>query len=800
MHPSRESGPPAPLADGVDAAFAAILFETAAAGVALVDRELRYVRVNAELAAMNGLPVEAHLGRRVQEVLPAAAADALEVLLRRVMETGEPATDLPFTLDEPGHPRRHFLSSYHPVRGPDGTVVGAAAFVAERTPAEAALREAEDLTRQLFALSPLPAFVYDRETLAILDANVAAVRRYGWSRDELLGMSLRDIRPPEDVPQLLSVAWRPQPVAGRRGTARHRTRDGEVFEVEVFSQDVERAGRAAGIVVMQDITERRRAEAAERATREALDAERARLDRIVAQMPAAISVMEGPELRVRATSAAYRRIVGDREIIGRPIREALPELSGGAGGTDFFELMSRVHADGETIVRTNEPASWDADGDGVAEPRIIDLVYAPLRRAGAADDGPADERLVDDGPVEDGPVDGVIALVLDVTTRARAETALRESEARFRTMADAAPVMLWVTEPDGRCTFLNRQWLDFTGQTLHEGLGFGWLEAVHPDDAPEAERVFRDAVERRTSFRIDYRLRRHDGVYRWAVDSAAPRLGPAGEYLGFIGSVLDIDERAQLLAAERAARAVAEAAVAEAERANRAKSEFLAVMSHELRTPLNAIQGYAELVELGIHGPVTPAQQDALRRIQTSQRHLLGLVNGVLNYARVETGNVHYALDDMPLGPVLVACEALLLPQARAKRIELAFPALGGGADAHHVAVHADPEKVQQILLNLIGNAVKFTEAGGRVAVLVEAAGAMVAIRVTDTGVGIAADQLERIFEPFVQVDARLTRAHEGVGLGLAISRDLARGMGGDITAASRPGAGSTFTLVLPLA
>jgi signal transduction histidine kinase len=230
-----------------------------------------------------------------------------------------------------------------------------------------------------------------------------------------------------------------------------------------------------------------------------------------------------------------------------------------------------------------------------------------------------------------------------------------------------------------------------------------------------------------------------------------------------------------------------------AESANRAKSEFLAVMSHELRTPLNAIGGYAELIELGIRGPVTPEQRKDLERIQRSQHHLLGLINGVLNYARLEGGNLRYELTDVSVDELLATCEALVAPQARAKRLRLIVPPC-----RESLTVRADHEKVQQIVLNLLTNSIKFTDDGGRIDITCAGDDQSVAINVTDTGHGIAADKLEAIFDPFVQVDARLTRTHEGVGLGLAISRDLARGMRGDLTVESTLGRGSTFTLRLP--
>ena len=288
------------------------------------------------------------------------------------------------------------------------------------------------------------------------------------------------------------------------------------------------------------------------------------------------------------------------------------------------------------------------------------------------------------------------------------------------------------------------------------------------------------------------------GVLTLTFDT--PRAFPPEERafaLAFARQCAQALERAALYEAERASRAEAEAARRAAEDANRTKSEFLAVMSHELRTPLNAIGGYAELVDLGLRGPVTPEQRADLARIQRAQRHLLGLINGVLNYARVEAGAVHYDVADVELDEVLATCEALMAPQVSARGLVLAYPA---DAAARALRVRADRDKVQQVVLNLLSNAVKFTEPGGRVTLAAAAADGVVRVRVTDTGIGIAAPELARVFEPFVQVDATLTRTREGTGLGLAISRDLARGMGGDLTAESTYGEGSSFTLTLPQA
>ncbi|MDF2774511.1 MAG: ATP-binding region ATPase domain protein [Geminicoccaceae bacterium] len=238
-----------------------------------------------------------------------------------------------------------------------------------------------------------------------------------------------------------------------------------------------------------------------------------------------------------------------------------------------------------------------------------------------------------------------------------------------------------------------------------------------------------------------------------------------------------------------------------AERANRAKSDFLAVMSHELRTPLNAIGGYTQILEMGLHGPITDEQREALERIGRAQRHLLGLINNVLNLARIETGHVEYRIRPVLVSSVLGDLASLVQPQFAARELTLVsrLPEEDGGAEVY---VAADREKLIQILTNLLGNAAKFTPAHGEVEMRLTrgAHEGEVMIIVRDSGPGIPADKLELIFEPFVQLERSLTTPAEGAGLGLAISRDLARGMGGDLRADSMEGHGAALILTLPRA
>ena len=234
---------------------------------------------------------------------------------------------------------------------------------------------------------------------------------------------------------------------------------------------------------------------------------------------------------------------------------------------------------------------------------------------------------------------------------------------------------------------------------------------------------------------------------------------------------------------------------AAADDANRAKSAFLAVMSHELRTPLNAIGGYVQLMEMGIHGPVTDAQREALDRVARSQKHLLRLINDVLELARIESGRVDFVLETVDMAGLMADVTPMVEPQMDAKALVFTVGVAPG------TAVRADREKLQQIVINLLSNALKFTPRGGTVSVtLARRTGEpeMVLLRVADSGIGIPPEKQAQVFEPFVQVDMSRTRRSEGSGLGLAISRDLARGMGGDLTVQSEMGKGSTFTLWLP--
>jgi signal transduction histidine kinase len=356
-----------------------------------------------------------------------------------------------------------------------------------------------------------------------------------------------------------------------------------------------------------------------------------------------------------------------------------------------------------------------------------------------------------------------------------------------------------------------------------------YLQHIHPDDRPAAEAAVKSGFETGEPFEFEHRIIRPDGTERLLIGRGEVIRDEHGVPVRMVGTGQDITrqraaerqarelERAQLEAqAEelegmmeelevttdelarrneelRRSTAAAEEARQTAEDANRVKAQFLAAMSHELRTPLNAIAGYCELLAMELYGPVTEQQRDAVVRVQRNQRHLLALINDVLNFARLEADEVRFDVRDVAVDALLAELDVMIEPQVLA-RGQL-YTCRGCGPE---LTVRGDAERIEQILVNLLSNAIKYTPAGGSIAVGCQADAERVRIHVADTGCGIEVDKLETIFEPFVQISGSSRAGSDGVGLGLAICRDLARAMAGEVEAASEPGRGSIFTLVLP--
>jgi PAS domain S-box-containing protein len=377
--------------------------------------------------------------------------------------------------------------------------------------------------------------------------------------------------------------------------------------------------------------------------------------------------------------------------------------------------------------------------------------------------------------------------------RQAAENFLRESEMRLRAAVQSAPYPLMLHASDGQILQLSEAWMTLTGYDSMPMTTTGqWAELAFPKSGEQSVLPRGDeGMDQREgeSVRLgEHTVRAADGSDRvWDFHRVALGSLPDGRRL-WLTAGIDVTEYKHLVASERAARK-------EAEHANAAKSQFLATMSHELRTPLNAIAGYSELLKLELRGPITREQREDLERIDRSQRHLLSLINDVLNFAKIEAGHVAVESKAMGLSEVIERLLEFVEPQLKEKGLKFSI-----ATDIPTTDACGDPDKVRQVLINLLSNAINFTPPGGSIALKCHEDEKMLYLCVEDTGSGIPPDKLDAIFEPFVQVNRDYSSKHEGTGLGLSISRDLARRMGGDLTAKSTLGEGSSFILSLPRA
>ena len=432
-------------------------------------------------------------------------------------------------------------------------------------------------------------------------------------------------------------------------------------------------------------------------------------------------------------------------------------------GIDGLELVRRLR---ENPVTTTVPVillSARADEEG--------------RVAGFA--AGADDYLVKPFSARElvARVGGAIALA-----RARQETvtALRESEERFRHMADNAPVMVWVTEPDGTCTYLSKSWYEFTGQTPGSGLGMGWLEAVHPEDRPRAEARFQRANDRRGEFRVEYRLRHRDGTHRWAIDAATPRWSDGGEFRGYVGSVMDITQRKD-----------AEQSLQDSDRR---KDEFLATLAHELRNPLAPIRSGLDL--LAQSADRTEADRTVLEVMGRQLEHLIRLVDDLLDVSRINRGKLELRRRAMDLRQAVSSAVDATRPfvEERSHRLVVDLPAAP-------VPVDGDAIRLAQVFSNLLHNAATYTEDGGNIRIDVAEGNGEAVVRVVDDGIGLHPEQARNAFELFTQLHPASHGKTGGLGIGLSLVRRLVQMHQGRVEVESAgPGRGTTFRVHLPLA
>jgi PAS domain S-box-containing protein len=395
---------------------------------------------------------------------------------------------------------------------------------------------------------------------------------------------------------------------------------------------------------------------------------------------------------------------------------------------------------------------------------------------------------------------------IDITDLKRAEEALRQSEAesrrseeRYRFLTQSIPQKIFTANAKGDVDYFNQQWTEFTGLSFDQIKDWGWLQFIHPEDVEENIRRWQHSIDTGEPFQLEHRFRRADGVYRWHLSRALAMRDAEGRVLMWFGSNTDIDDQKQAAEAFKQAKDAAEVA-------NRAKDEFLANVSHEIRTPMNAILG---MTELTLDTPLTDDQRQYLATVKSAADNLLGILNDLLDFSKIEAGRLDLDLGDFSLRSAVGNTLRALAARAHRKGLELVCNVQPDVPDA----LIGDAGRLRQVLLNLVGNAIKFTEHGEVVVVVVQVVAEAAAkpaplvptplplgergrgegevslrFSVRDTGIGIPVDKQATIFRPFEQEDTSTTRRYGGTGLGLTIAARLVALMGGQISVDSAPG------------
>jgi PAS domain S-box-containing protein len=747
--------PAGPAGDGDE--LLRLIFDHAGEGISVFDAQLRLRAWNQRFITLTRLdPARVVRGTTLRELVQALAesgefgdVDVVAEVERRLGLLSEDSA----TVTERTRPDGRTLELRRSPT-PGGGFVMLYADVTLRKAAEATLADQQRMLTVLIERTEQGIWFIDNEQRTT-DANPAMCRMLGLTLPQLIGRSIFEFVDVDNERVFRdNVARRTEGKASSYEITLRRDDGQLVYCYNNATPIFDAQARKIGAVGMfSDISRLKEAEHQVRLTGELL-AQKSRVLESTLNSLAQGVLNVGPDGRVNAYNRRALELLELPESMlqGNPHLDALRQFQAERG-----DLPPAVLVHGERPI-FERPA-----------------LYQRRRRDG----------LVIEVGTHPGPEGSVVRTYADVTATVTAQHRLQESETRFRSMADAAPALIWLSDPQGQPQWFNQRWLSYTGRTMEEEVLLPWSARMHALDLERSHAAFEAAAASRTAYAVEFRVLRADGGVAWIVDQGIPRLAPDGSFEGFIVYGWDITER-------KAAEAALIAAKDEAERANRAKSEFLSRMSHELRTPLNAVLGFGQLLETDGEDPLSPVQRSRVQELLRGGRHLLSLINDVLDLARIEAGTLHLELAPVDLPALAHECLPLVEPSAALRGIRLSVPPGASGDDW----VLADRTRLKQVLLNLLSNAVKYNHPGGQVQLGWRREGAQVRVVVSDTGPGLAPQQQERLFHAFERLDAERSDV-EGAGIGLALSKWLVDLMQGRIGVDSAPGQGSRFWVEL---
>ncbi len=764
-------------------------FQSAPAGMAIVDEQLRFVQINQQLADIDGHPITAYAGRTIRELLP-KIAPAIEPLYQKVLETGQPLLSQEVSGEVPSQPGllRHWLVSYFPLFSAEHTTsqnrnhplqVGVVVIeISDRKRAEIALSESEAKFSTIFYANPDPAWIATFDEGRCLNANESFSQLLDYSCEEVIGRTCTELAlwdNPQDLQHFRETLSREGKIQGLEVTWRRRS--GEAKTVLLSARVSQLHGQACVIGAAKDITARKQIEAA--------------LYQSEAQNQAILRAI--PDLMVRINRQGFYQgyirtnnlidlIPQDCDPVGHHIAEFLPPEQ----AVRQVESIQQVLDTGQ--MQIYEQKQFVNGRTQYEEVRVV--AYKE------------DETLF---------------LIRDITDRKQLELALQSSEARLNDVLNRALAAiisyriygdrdhLLATHFSEAGTRIDDWHYEFCSAGCKQVFGYTteeftaeslfWFTHVHPEDwknilIPRYYKIFTDGIST-----DEYRFLHRDGTWHWISETVTSRWEEASQSWVVILISYDVSDRKQVELELQQAKEAAEAA-------NLAKSIFLANMSHELRTPLNAILGFTEL--LSVDPAFNADQKENLSIIHSSGEHLLNLINDILDLSKIEAGRTTLNEMNVNLPVLLQSLRDMFLPRINGKKLRIILNV----ADNVPKFIRIDVQKLRQVLINLLANAVKFTERGQVIlrTMVVESpvaslnsdetAPIVLCFEVEDTGIGIALEEQETIFDAFAQAQSE-RQVVEGTGLGLAISRRFVRLMGGELKVNSFPGEGSTFSFQL---
>ncbi len=646
--------------------------------------------------------------------------------------------------------------------------------ISARKHAENALLESEERFRSTFEQAAV-GIAHVAPDGAWLRVNGKLCHILGYEREELLARTFQDVTFPDDLDEDLGqvqgmLAGRIQNYSMQK---RYIRKDRRVVWARLSVSLVRTPGGQPDyfISVVEDISDQRAQEAAIRRLADDRAGLVERLQRQFSGMPFGCAVMDA-RMRVIDVNPAFERIFGWTRDEILAAEDALGLIVPPDVRRDLDPDLADAAATGSSVYRINENMTRDG--------RRITCSWTNV---------PLNPRK--------GVSGGMFAMCEDISERLATDRELREREARFRALADLAPVGVFRAMSDGRLVYSNPALARISGLSAGAAADYGWLAALHPEDRARARDTWAPLQRGQAVPPEETRYLHADGSVKWGQVQTAPVMDENGRVIEFVGTVTDITpfKEIERTLSERIEARTVELRLAKerAEQADRVKTGFLATMSHELRTPLNSIVGFTSVLLERLAGPLNEKQDRQLRVIQDSSRHLLALINDLLDISRIEANQLK--VDSTPVDPTEVLERVMdrFRLQATEKGLGFELQMKTGLAP-----LMTDERRLEQIVSNLVSNAVKYTEAG-QVDIDARVSGNSFELAVRDTGLGIREEDLQRLFVPFTQFKPRDGRLREGTGLGLAISWRLARALGGDLVAQSRFGEGSTFTLRIPV-